>query len=62
MSLSMSRFLGDDVGVRIGEPVGLDTLEEPPKRRGIGHIGGLHLTRTAGKHATKEETRIHTGI
>ena len=30
--------------MRVGEPVGLDTLEEPPERRGIGHIGGLCLT------------------
>ena len=36
--MSMSRCL--DVEVRVGEPVGLDALEEPPERRGIGHIAG----------------------
>jgi hypothetical protein len=38
--------------VGVGEPAGLDTLQEPPERRGVGHVGGLGLTRTAGKHAT----------
>ena len=45
--MSMSRGLGDDIEVCAGEPVSPDTLEEPPERRGIGHIGGLCLTRTA---------------
>jgi hypothetical protein len=31
-------LLGDDVEVRVGEPVGLDTPEEPPERRGIRHV------------------------
>ena len=44
-------------GVR-GEPIGLDTLEEPPEQRGIGNIGGLRLTRTAGKHATDTATDV----
>ena len=52
----MSRCLGDDVEVRVGEPVGLNTLKELPERRGIGHIGGLRLTRTAGKHTTDTAT------
>jgi hypothetical protein len=52
MLLSMSICLGDNMGVRTREPVGLDTLEEPPERHGIGHITGSHLTRTASKHAT----------
>ncbi|OBZ67804.1 hypothetical protein A0H81_12436 [Grifola frondosa] len=33
--------MGDDIEVRVGEPLGLDTPEEPPERRGISHIGGL---------------------
>ena len=58
MSLMMSRCLGDDVEMRVGEAVGLDTLEEPPERRGVGHIRGVRLTRTAGKHATDTATDI----
>ena len=59
MLMLMSRYLGSDVEVpRVGEPVGLDTLEEPPGRRGIGYIGGLRLTRTAGKHATNMATDV----
>ena len=54
----MSRCLGDDVEMHVGEPVSLDTLEEPPERRGIGHIEGLRLTRTAGKHATDTATDV----
>lgn len=54
----MSRCLGDDAEVGVGEPAGLDTLEEPPERRGVGHVGGLGLTRTAGKHATDTATDV----
>lgn len=39
--------------MRVGEPVGPDTLEEAPERRGVGYIGELRLTRTAGRHATE---------
>ena len=41
----MLRCLGNDVEACVGEPVGPDTPEEPPERRGIGNIGGLRLTR-----------------
>lgn len=41
-----------------GEPAGLDTLEEPPERRGVGHVGGLGFTRMAGKHATDTATDV----
>ena len=44
--------------MRVGESVGLDALEESPERRGIGHIGGLRLTRTPGKHATDTATDV----
>jgi hypothetical protein len=54
----MSRCLGEDVKVRVGEPVSPDTFEKPPKRRGIGHIKGLHLTTAAGKHATNTATDV----
>ena len=54
----MSRSLGDDTEVGVGEPAGLDTLEEPPERRGVGHVGGRRLTRTTGKHATDTTTDV----
>ena len=44
--------------MRVGEPLGLDTLEEPPEWHGIGHIRGLRLTITAGKDAT----RVKVGV
>ena len=53
--------LGNDIEVRVGEPVGPDTLEEPPERRGIGHIGDRRLTRTTGKHATNINTATDVG-
>ena len=37
--------------MRVGEPVGLDTLKEPPERCGIGHIGSLRLTTTTNHTA-----------
>jgi hypothetical protein len=52
----MLRCLGDDVGV--GKPVRVDTLEQPPERRGVGHIGRRRLTRRAGKHATNTATDV----
>ena len=54
----MLRCLCDDIGVCIGEPVGYNTIEEPPEQRGIGHIGGLRLTGTASKHATDTATDV----
>jgi hypothetical protein len=60
MPLSMPRCL-DDIEVCVGEPVSLYTLEEPPERRGIGHIRGLRVTRTAGKHATDTATDVRVG-
>ena len=57
MLLMMARYL-ENVEVRVGEPVGLDTLEEPPERRGIGHIEGFRLTRTPGKQATDTVTDV----
>jgi len=53
----MLKCLGNDVEVRVGEPVGPDALEEPPEWRGISYIGGL-LTSTAGKHATDTATDV----
>jgi len=50
--LLMSRCLGKDVEVCVGEPISPDALEEPPEWGGIGHIRGLGLTRTACEHAT----------
>ena len=50
--------LGDNAEVHAGEAIGLHTLKGPPEWRGIGHIGGLHLTRTASKHATNTATDI----
>jgi len=44
--------------VRVGEPICLDTLKEPPEGRGIGHIRRIRLTRTAGKHTTNTTTDI----
>ena len=58
MSLLMLRYLGGHAEVCIGEPVGLDMLEEPPEQCGIGHIGGLCLTRTTCKHATDMATDV----
>jgi hypothetical protein len=54
----MSRCLGDDAEVGVGKPVGVDMLEEPPERRGVGHIGQHRLTRRAGKHATNTATDV----
>jgi hypothetical protein len=54
----MSRCLGDDAEVGIGEPIGADTLEEPPERRGVGHIGRLCLTTPTSKHATNTATNV----
>ena len=54
----MSICLGDDIEVRVGEPVGPDTPKEPPEWHGIGQIGGPRLTRTAGKHATDTATDV----
>ena len=54
----MSRCLGDDADVGFREPVDVDTLEEPPERRGVGHIGRLRLTRPAGKHTTNTATDV----
>jgi len=54
----MSGCLGEDVEVRVGEPVGPDALEEPPERGGIAHIGGLGPTRTAREHATDTATDV----
>ena len=56
--LFMSWCLGDNTGVRVGEPLDLDMLEESPEWHGIGHIRGLRLTRTAGKDAT----RVKVGV
>ena len=56
MTLSMSGYL--DVEVRVGEPVGFDTLEEPPERRGIGHIAGSLLATAACKHSPDTATNI----
>lgn len=36
----MSRCLRPRAEVGIGEPAGMDILEEPPERRGVGHVGG----------------------
>ena len=58
MSLPVSRCLGDDVEVRVGEPVGLDALEEPPERRSVHHVGILLLARAASEHATDTTTDV----
>lgn len=54
----MTSPLVEDGEVHVREPVGLDTLKEPPGRRGIGDIGGLQLTRTAGQHAADTATYV----
>ena len=38
--------------MHIWEPFGPNTLKKPPEQHGIGHIRGLHVTRTTSKHAT----------
>ena len=58
MSLLMSRCLGDDVEVRVGEPVGMDALGEPPEGCSIRHVGRLCLARAAGEHATDATTSV----
>jgi hypothetical protein len=58
MSLLVSRCLGDDVEVRVGEPVGLDALEEPPERRSVRHVGRLRLARATSEHATDTTTDV----
>ena len=50
---NMSRCLVDDVGVPVGEPVGLDS-----ERRGIGNIGGFVPSSPVGKHATDTATNV----
>ena len=54
----MLRCLGNDVEVRVGEPVGPNTPEEPPKPCGISHIRGLGLTSTTSKNATDTATNV----
>ena len=55
----MASCLGDDTEVGIGEPVGMDTLEEPPEWRGVGHIEWRFLTRPTSKYDTN--TAAHIG-
>ena len=54
----MSRCLLENVEVDVREPTGLDTLEEPPERRGIGHIGCLGLARTGSENSTDAATDV----
>jgi len=61
MLLSMLRSLGNDIDVRVGEPVGPNTPEEPPERCGISHIRGPGLTSTTSKNATDTATDVGDG-
>jgi len=53
--VDVGHLADDDVDVR---KVFLDTLEEPPERRGVGHVGSLHLAATAGEHSTNTATDV----
>ena len=47
--------------MRVGEPVGPNTPEEPPERCGISYIRGLGLTSTTSKIATDTATDVGDG-
>ena len=51
MVLSLLRCLNIEAGMHIREPVALDTLDEPPERRGIGHIRRVRFTGTISSMA-----------
>lgn len=46
--------------MRVGEPVGVDVLEEPPEGRSARHVGRLRLTsaRATGEHAADAATNV----
>ena len=54
----MSKCLGEDVEVRVGEPVSPDALKKPPELSGIGQIDGIGLTRTVREHTTDTATDV----
>lgn len=58
MPLLVSKCLGNDVEVRVGEPVGLNTRKEPPERRSICYVGRLHLARATSEHTTDTTTDV----
>ena len=54
----ISTCLVEDVEVGVGEPIGPDSLKQPPERRGVGYVRGRAPTRAAGQHAADAATNV----